>query len=484
MSNSFDLVIFGGTGDLSIRKLMPALYRCEAEGKFNADTRIFATSRSATDQLREKVLQGLESHLKPGELSISNWEKFSARLNYISVDLDGDHDAWDSFAETIAGPADKSTIFYFAIPAKLYGPTCKHLSHAGLIKDNNRVVLEKPIGYDFESARLINAEVAEYFTEQQIFRIDHYLGKETVQNLLALRFTNVLFEHLWDNKTIDNVQITISEQVGLEGRASFYDQAGALRDMVQNHLLQLFCLVAMEPPNKMTADNIRAEKLKVMQALRPMSEESVRHNCVAGQYSAGEMDGEEVSGYLEELGGESSTETYVAIRAFVDNWRWAGVPFYFRTGKRMKSQFAEIAIQYKPVSHLVYGEDAGRLAPNSLVIRLQPDESIKLTLMTKELNSTDMQLKPVDLDLDFSDTFGRRYSDAYKRLLLDVAENNPTLFAHRDEVLQAWDWLAPVLDAWAKPDHKPEPYASGSWGPRHAEELLSGNGRSWNGDSA
>ena len=483
MANSFDIVIFGGSGDLSIRKLMPALYRCEAEGKFNDDTRIFAASRSTSSSLRDKVLAGLESHLKEGELAISTWEKFSRRLNHLSIDLAGGGDEWAEFAEAIAAPEEKAVIFYFAIPANLYGATSRSLSNAGLIKANARVVLEKPIGYDLESSKVINAAVATYFSETQIFRIDHYLGKETAQNLLALRFTNVLFEHLWDNKTIDNVQITIAEKVGLEGRATFYDQAGALRDMVQNHLLQLFSLVAMEPPNKMTAENIRAEKLKVMEALRPMNEESVRHNTVAGQYTDGEMDGKEQTGYLEELGNpESTTETFVAIRAFVDNWRWAGVPFYFRTGKRMKEQFAEIAIQYKPVSHLVYGEEAGRLMPNSLVIRLQPEESIKLTLMTKELNSTDMKLKPVDLDLDFSDTFERRYSDAYKRLLLDVAENNPTLFAHRGEVEQAWDWLTPVLELWAKPGHKPSLYASGSWGPVEAKELLSGQGRRWHGD--
>jgi len=483
MANSFDIVIFGGSGDLSIRKLMPALYRCEAEGKFSDDTRIFAASRSTSSSLRDKVLTGLEAHLKQGELSISTWEKFSRRLNHLSVDLAGDGKEWATFAEAIAAPEEKAVIFYFAIPANLYGATSLKLSNAGLIKANARVVLEKPIGYDLESSKVINAAVAEYFSEAQIFRIDHYLGKETAQNLLALRFTNVLFEHLWDNKTIDNVQITIAEKVGLEGRATFYDQAGALRDMVQNHLLQLFSLVAMEPPNKMTAENIRAEKLKVMEALRPMNEEAVRHNTVAGQYTHGEMDGEERSGYLDELGNpNSATETFVAIRAYVDNWRWAGVPFYFRTGKRMKEQFAEIAIQYKPVSHLVYGEDAGRLMPNSLVIRLQPEESIKLTLMTKKLNSTDMRLKPVDLDLDFSDTFERRYSDAYKRLLLDVVEDNPTLFAHRGEVEQAWDWLTPVLEAWAKPDHKPSPYASGSWGPVEAKELLSGQGRRWHGD--
>ncbi len=483
MANSFDIVIFGGSGDLSIRKLMPALYRCEVEGKFSDDTRIFGTSRSTKSPLRDKVLEGLETHLKPGELSISTWEKFSSRLNHLQLDLAGDSEQWSSFAETIAAPAEKPVVFYFAIPANLYGATSQHLSEAGLITDNARAVLEKPIGYDLESSKEINAAVAEYFSEDQIFRIDHYLGKETAQNLLALRFTNVLFEHIWDNKTIDNVQISIAEKVGLEGRATFYDQAGALRDMVQNHLLQLFSLVAMEPPNKMTADNIRAEKLKVMQALRPMNEEAVKHNVVAGQYTGGEMEGVSVGGYLDELGNpDSSTETFVAIRAYVDNWRWAGVPFYFRTGKRMQEQYAEIAIQYKPVSHQVYGEEAGRLVPNSLVIRLQPDESIKLTLMTKELNSTDMQLKPVDLDLDFSDTFERRYSDAYKRLLLDVSENNPTLFAHRAEVEQAWEWLAPVLDAWAKPEHKPAPYASGSWGPLAAEELLTGQGRQWNGN--
>jgi glucose-6-phosphate 1-dehydrogenase len=342
------------------------------------------------------------------------------------------------------------------------------------------VVVEKPLGYNADTANAINEEIARYFDESAIYRIDHYLGKETVQNLMALRFTNVIFEQLWDAKSIDHVQISISETVGLEGRAGFYNEAGALRDMVQNHLLQLLCLVAMESPHKMKASSIRAEKVKVLESLRPMRGDDVKRHTVRGQYVAGNHKGKLVPGYLEELAeAQSNTETFVALRAYVDNWRWARVPFYLRTGKRMKQRCAEIVIQYKEVSHRVYDRDAGALAPNRLVIRLQPEESIQLTMMAKDLDTLDMRLQPATLNLNFSDTYKKFKSDAYKRLILDAVSANPSLFIHRDEVAHAWAWIDPIIDAWQSDAQDPHLYRAGTWGPEESDELLAEDGFKW-----
>lgn len=296
---------------------------------------------------------------------------------------------------------------------------------------------------------------------------------------MALRFSNVIFENLWDAKTIDNIQISISETVGLETRAGFYDKAGALRDMVQNHLLQLLCLVAMESPNKLCANSIRTEKLKVLESLRPLVDEAVDENVVRGQYVPGELDGKVVPGYLEELTTASHTETFVAIRANIDNWRWSGVPFYLRTGKRMKKRCAEIIVEYKPVSHNVYQNNVGNIEPNRLIIRLQPEESIQLTLMSKRLDSLDMQLEPVTLNLDLSKDYTNGFhSDAYKRLMLDAAANNPALFIHRNEVKQAWAWIDPIIEKWEK-EGTPSLYRAGTWGPEAADELLIQKGHKW-----
>jgi len=482
MVDSFDIIIFGGTGDLSIRKLLPALYRCELEEKLPEGSRILLSARGdqAGQACIDIIYQGLKSHLEDSEFDSRIWEIFRQRLSPIALDLTVLNEQWGEFSDFLNQHPQRARIYYMAIPPSLYGNTCALLSEQGLVNDNSRVVLEKPIGYDLASARDINAQVADYFTENNIYRIDHYLGKETVQNLLALRLTNVIFEQLWDSKSIDHVQITLSETVGLEGRASFYDQAGALRDMVQNHLLQLLCFIAMDPPNKMNADSIRTEKIKVMEALRPIRGEDVSRHTVRGQYVAGSLNEQSVPGYLDELGKPGSqTETYVAIRAHIDNWRWTGVPFYLRTGKRLQERFAEIVIQFKSVSHEVYDASAGPLEANRLVIRLQPDECIQLSLMTKALHKSDMKLKPVSLSLDFADTYENFTPDAYKRLLLDVAEGNPTLFAHRDEVEQAWTWLNPMLDVWATSGIKPEGYAAGSWGPQAADDMLASEGREW-----
>jgi len=482
MRDNFDIVIFGGDGDLALRKLLPALYRCEREGQLSAEGRIFLTTQqqTASKEALPTLLAKVESYLDPAELEAGHWQAFTARINLSPLDLSVFDERWKAFSAQLNQQPNFPRMFYMAIPPSLYGRACEYLNSAQLITPASRVILEKPIGYDVLSAREINSQVAQYFAEENIYRIDHYLGKETVQNLLALRFTNVLFEHLWDNKAIDNVQITLSETVGLESRAAFYDRAGALRDMVQNHLLQLLSFIAMDPPNEMTADNIRNEKLKVMQALRPITDADVEKCVVRGQYHSGEMAGNVVPGYLDELGNnQSHTETYVAIRAHIDNWRWAGVPFYLRTGKRMQERFAEIVIEFKPVSHRAYPKTAGDLAPNRLIIRLQPEESIELTLMTKVLHNNKFELKPVSLNLDYSQGYEDFIPDAYKRLLMDVSDGNSSLFAHRDEVEQAWTWLDPIMQSWAASEQPPEPYAAGSWGPESADQLLAKNDHRW-----
>lgn len=477
-----DLILFGGTGDLSIRKLLPALFRCDLDGRLHVDTRIFILSRAKNEaDLHQRLHARLEERLEKGEFTEPQWQSFLKRFEVLALDITQQNEQWLEFAQTLQ-TFKHERIFYLAIPPKLFVPACESLAQNDLIEANSKVVLEKPLGYDLSSAEDINKSVASLFQENNIFRIDHYLGKETVQNLLALRFSNVLFETLWDRKSVDHVQITIAESVGLEGRAGFYDRAGAVRDMVQNHLLQLLCLIAMEPPDTMQADSIRQEKTKVLKALRPMAGPAVDESVVRGQYVGGGLNGDWAPGYLEELQNvDSSTETFVAIRAYIDNWRWKGVPFYLRTGKRLARRFAEIVVQFQPVPHEVYPESSGRLDPNRLVIRLQPDEKIELFLMSKALNESDMRLIPVKLDMNFSgsDAPCPSTSDGYKRMLLDVMEGNPSLFIHRDEVERAWRWIDPILAHWASSKSKPALYRAGSYGPEASDELLQETGHEW-----
>ncbi|TMO57076.1 glucose-6-phosphate dehydrogenase [Pseudoalteromonas phenolica] len=483
MLNPFDIVIFGGGGDLALRKLLPAMYRAYQEGNLPEGSRILPTVRGQEQQQEyiETAHQALKSFLSDGEFNDKDWQAFSTYLIPVVINVTEADDNWNELHKILNSDAeDKSRVFYLSLPPAVYGQCCEILSSKGLITETSRVVVEKPIGYCGKSAEEINARIAEFFKEEQIFRIDHYLGKETVQNLMALRFSNALFENLWDAKTIDNIQISISETVGLESRAGFYDKAGALRDMVQNHLLQLLCLVAMESPHKLNAKSIRTEKLKVLEALRPLLGEDVDNNVVRGQYVPGELGGKIVPGYLEELAeGASTTETFVAIRAHIDNWRWSGVPFYLRTGKRMKQRCAEIVVEYKPVSHNVYGNNVGPVQPNRLVIRLQPEESIQLTLMSKKLDKHEMQLQPVTLNIELSDQYENGFhSDAYKRLMLDAAANNPSLFIHRQEVRRAWKWIDPIIARWQEKG-APSLYRAGSWGPEAADELLEECSHKW-----
>jgi len=472
MKSATDLVIFGGLGDLSIRKLLPALYRANVSNQLALTTKILLISRHASSAQAQLniVERALQEHLGSGEYEQTHWDSFKQRLGFVCIDLGELDERWDQLKAGLDSTGNASRVYYFAIPPSIYGQTCANLAAKELVTANT--VLEKPIGYDHETANEINAQVAAYFQEDQIYRIDHYLGKETVQNLMALRFGNVVFESLWDNKTIDHVEVSIAESVGLEGRRGFYDKAGALRDMVQNHLLQMLCLLTMEPPTKLDADNIRAEKLKVLKALRPIDAFNIKTNTIRGQYVPGVINGKAVPSYqqeLDEASKGSTTETYVAIKAYIDNWRWAGVPFYLRTGKRLAERFAEIVIHYKAVSHRVFDKAAGPLEPNRLVIRLQPEESMQLTLMSKELNRYGIYMRPATLNLNFAEAFKSSTSDAYQRLLMDVMEGNQALFTHRDEVDQAWAWIDPIIAAWESEQVTSQEYPSGSWGPDSAE---------------
>lgn len=480
MQKPFDFVIFGGAGDLALRKLIPAWYRAYREGQMPKGSRIFGTSRKQeqVDGYREMVREAAFNFLRADEIDNETWAEFEQCVHGVYINITEFDDHWKNLAKTL-DEGNEERVFYMATPPAVFSACCKNIHDAGMISEHARVVVEKPLGYNAESAEAINADIAQYFEENAIFRIDHYLGKETVQNLLALRFTNCIFEHLWDAKSIDHVEISISETVGLEGRASFYDDAGALRDMVQNHLMQLLCLVAMEPPSKLNADSIRAEKLKVLDALRPLVGDDVAANTVRGQYVAGVSGGQEVPGYLEELGKDSNTETFVAIRAHIDNWRWSNVPFYLRTGKRLKRRCAEIIIQYKTPTHHIYPESAGKMVPNRLVIQLQPDERIQMIVTSNDLEKHEAALVPSVLNLNLTDHYDKFYSDAYKRLMLDAAANNPALFIHRNEVAAAWKWIDPIIEAWQRPENKPHPYPAGSWGPKAADDLLKEDGCTW-----
>jgi len=481
----FDLVVFGGTGDLAYRKLFPSLYRRDRDGQITDPSRIVGVSRRrlTPDQFREEVSDALETHVPADEREHDALARFLERLDYHAVDAGGD-DGWEELRAAIADGLDRVRAIYLATSPNLFDAIAHGLAKFDLITPKTRVVLEKPLGHDLASAREINAAVGEVLPESQIYRIDHYLGKETVQNLMALRFANVLFEPVWNSAHVDHVQITVAEKIGVESRGGYYDTAGALRDMIQNHMLQLLCLVAMEPPSAMEADALRDEKLKVLRALQPIDDSNVRPLTVRGQYRSGAIDGKSVPGYLEELDGveESATETFVALKAEVQTWRWAGVPFYLRTGKRLPDRLSEIVIQFRQVPLSIFGAAGGFLAPNALVIRLQPDEGVKLYLMIKDPGPGGMRFREVPLNLSFAETFKGRNPDAYERLLMDVIRGNQALFMRRDEVEAAWIWADPILEAWSRLGQPPAPYTAGTWGPSGAVALIERDGRTWRED--
>lgn len=481
-ADPFDLIIFGGTGDLALRKLLPALYRRDRDGQLSPDSRILAIARSPLDRERyvELIVGALESALGRGELDPASQAQFLRRLDYLDVDA-LDHATWGPLRNALEGPAAAARIraVYLATPPRLYGPVAAGFRDNGLMTDNMRIVLEKPVGNDYASARAINDEVGSCFPENQIFRIDHYLGKETVQNLLALRFSNSLFEPLWRREVVDNVQITVAEDLGVGNRIEFFDAIGTLRDMVQNHLLQLLCLVAMEPPTSLDDDAVRDEKLKVLRALQPIGTTEVKARTVRAQYAAGAIAGAAVPGYRDELGGPSDTETFVALAVELDNWRWSGVPFYLRSGKRLPGKHSEIVIQFKPVPHAIFDQASYDTVPNRLSIMLQPDEGVKLSIMAKEPGPGSFALRPVSLDLSFEETFGVRYPDAYERLIIEVMRGNPALFMRRDEIEYAWQWIDGIRAGWEEARQKLETYVAGSWGPTASSLLLDRHGRAW-----
>ena len=472
------LLLFGATGDLARRMLLPSLFGLHADGLLPPALAIVATARSGHDTAVYRALAGaaLKAAIEPERRPPAAVAKFLDRVTYVPLDA-GDPHAFGPLAAAVGDRCAGLSIFLSTAPS-LFGPTIAGLVASGLACATTRLALEKPLGHDLVSSRDINDQVASAFSEAQTFRIDHYLGKETVQNLLALRFANLLFEPLWNANGIDHVQITVSETVGLEGRGDYYEGMGALRDMVQNHMLQLVALVAMEPPARFDATSVRDEKVKVLRALRPIDRASVEACSVIGQYGPGA----EGAGYRDELGHASGTETFVALKAHIDNWRWKNVPFYLRTGKRLPARQSEIVIQFKPVPHSIFALPGGTLKPNTLVIGLQPEENIRLTMMAKQpgLDRDGLRLREVPLDIGLANAFADvRRRIAYERLLLDLLEGDPTLFVRRDEVEAQWTWIDAIRDGWAAAGMSPRPYAAGTWGPEAAAALTARDGVRW-----
>lgn len=476
----FTFVLFGGTGDLSMRKILPGLYHAHRDGKLCQDGRFIAVARAAPDLAG--YLDWIDEHVKPRiprkEFDEHQWASFRERFSYVRLDVNDNND-FAKLAHEV-GPAGQGIrVFYLATSPSLFIPICRSLASHGLNQDA-RIVLEKPLGYDLKSSQAINDAVGEIFAEEQIYRIDHYLGKESVQNLLALRFGNTLFEPLWRREWVESIQITISEELGVEARGDFYDKTGALRDMVQNHLLQLLSIVAMEPPLSMEADSVRNEKLRVLRALKPLNPANISEIAVRGQYASGVIKGAGVPAYRDEQGvpDDSNTETFVAVQAEIENWRWAGVPFFLRTGKRLAERKAEIVINFRPVPHSALGPHALTAGQNRMVIQLQPQESIRLYCLSKRPGEG-MQLQSVHLDLDFDEFFKENRMEGYERLLLDVINGRLALFVRRDEQEAAWRWVEPILAAWNDPNVGPKLYAAGTWGPAAASAMLARRGSTW-----
>ncbi len=477
-----DFTIFGVLGDLSRRKLLPSLYQLDRAELLHQETRIIGVARHeiTQEEFVSQMRDALETFVKE-PLETNVMERLLSRLHYVLINLDVP-DEYVRLREVL-DQENRVFISYFSVAPFLFDDICTGLDHAGVITPTARVVLEKPIGRDLASSREINDTVARFFNEDQIYRIDHYLGKETVMNLIALRFANSIFTTNWDHNTIDHVQITVAEEVGIEGRWGYFDKAGQLRDMVQNHLMQILTLVAMEPPVNLHGDSLRNEKLKVLKALRPITIENVDEKVVRGQYGPGFIKGRPVPGYLEEEGGnpESTTETFVAIRVDIDNWRWADVPFYLRTGKAMATKRSEVVINFKKLPHNIFSESYRSLPPNKLIIKLQPDEGVEIEMLNKVPGiGQGVRLQRTMLDLSFSDAFkGERIADAYERLLLEITRGNQALFVHRDEVERSWQWIDSIQEAWRQSNEPPKPYPAGSWGPVGSVALLARDGREW-----
>ena len=479
------LTIFGATGDLAQRMLLPSLYSLQAENLLPPQMRILGTARSELDRegFANLVSAAIGERIPSTERNDAALRGLLARLDYGAASVDDDASMQRLAAKVGELRNSGDVLYHLSTAPRFYVPACHALGAHGAADARTRVMLEKPIGKDLASANAINDGVAQVFDEERVYRVDHYLGKEGVQNLIALRFGNALFEPLWNSVHIEQVQITVGETVGVEGRGDYYDDSGAMRDMLQNHLLQLLCLVAMEPPARFEPTAVRNEKIKVLRSLRAIGREQVAHESVAGQYTPGAIDGVAVPGYVQELGRDSRTETFVALRAHVDNWRWSGVPFYLRTGKRLPSRSTEIYIQFRKVPYSIFGgRAAGDMQPNGLLIRLQPEERIELDLMSKTpgLDRSGLRLSQVALDLDFHEEFASaRKRIAYERLYLDAIEGNGTLFVRRDETEAAWQWVDAILDGWRSANHAPKPYPAGTWGPSAAVSLIERHGHGW-----
>ncbi|MDD2723932.1 MAG: glucose-6-phosphate dehydrogenase [Methylovulum sp.] len=477
-----DLVIFGALGDLSRRKLLVSLYRLENANLIEPDTRIIGVDRHVHDnsQFIEIAHKSLQEFLNDA-LDEAVWQRFSARLAYLQIDLT----QLDQYKQlkTVTDGKTRVLVNYFAVSPFLFKNICLGLHQSGILTHESRMVMEKPIGHNLKSSQEINDEVAKVFSEKQVFRIDHYLGKETVLNLLALRFANSIFTTNWNHNTIDHIQITVAEEVGIEGRWDYFDKTGQLRDMVQNHLLQILTFIAMEPPVNLEAESIHNEKIKVLKALRPITLNNVEEKTVRGQYTAGYLKGKSVLGYLEEEGAntESTTESFVALCVDIDNWRWAGVPFYLRTGKAMLGKRTEIVVYFKQLPHNIFKDSFRDLPPNKLIIHLQPNEGVEIEMLNKIPGIDEhIKLKKTKLDLSFSETFKQsRIFGGYEKLVLEAMRGNPTLFLSREEIEQAWTWIDSIQNAWQHLNAAPKTYPAGTWGPVASIALIARDGRAW-----
>ena len=487
---SFDLILFGGTGDLAWRKIMPALFQAFRHGSLPVNGRIVGVGRDdLSDEQYRALIKGRFDHVELAKRpSEEEFARFAELLGYLRMDLSNPADYPALAARLLERPADV-VVMYLATAPGLFTTVCEQIAAAGLNGPQTRVVLEKPLGHDLASNRAINDTVRSVLSEKQIFRIDHYLGKPSVQNLFALRFGNSLFEPLWRREHIANIQITIAEELGVEKRGAFYDSTGALRDMVQNHALQLLCAVGMEPPINAHADAIRDEKLKVLRSLRPWTPETLSQHVIRGQYAAGTIDGEAVPAYRSEAGvnPDSQTETFVALRTEIANWRWAGVPFYIRTGKRLAGRDAHIEVNFRPTPHAIFKSPQGCNTGNRLVIKLQPRDGLELHLLAQGADKRHRRgtptLAPVQLDLDFDKRFGTERVGAYERLLLDVIDGRLNLFVRSDEQEEAWRWVEPIMDAWSHDHAGPRSYAAGTWGPSASSAMIARDGYCWSEES-
>ncbi|MGZ5069361.1 MAG: glucose-6-phosphate dehydrogenase [Methylobacter sp.] len=477
-----DLVIFGALGDLSRRKLLISLYRLENANLIEPDTRIIGIDQHELDNAGfvETINKSLQEFLNE-KVDQQVWARYAARFSYLKMDLT-QLDQYQRLNGVIDGKS-RVMVNYFAVAPFLFTNICQGLAKSGVLNAESRMVMEKPIGHDLKSSQDINDAVAEVFSEDQVFRIDHYLGKETVLNLLALRFANSIFTTNWNHNTIDHIQITVAEDIGIEGRWDYFDKTGQLRDMLQNHLLQILTFVAMEPPINLEAQSIHNEKIKVLSSLRPITRENVAQKTVRGLYTAGDIKGKPVPGYLEEEGAntESKTESFVAVKVAIDNWRWAGVPFYLRTGKRMKYKRTEIVVNFKQQPHNIFKESFKELPSNKLIIHLQPNEGVEIQILNKIPGiDENIKLQKTKLDLSFSETFkNSKIFGGYEKLVLEAMRGNPTLFLSREEIEQAWTWIDSIQDAWAYNNIETKPYAAGSWGPVEADDLLARDERAW-----